>query len=124
MRWLDNSSVSPSTSDLVDPEVIVAEGLEAWKKIDPALTIGNLTQAALAADLERVRSLQAGLDKLDAQLTDRRNQRDAALASLWDKVKRVRSGVKAIYGDDSSRYEMVGGTRKSEREKAMRKPKV
>jgi len=108
----------------VDPEVIVAEGLEAWKKIDPALTVGNLTQAALAGDLKPVRPLQAGLDKLEAQLTDRRFQRDAALGSLWDKVKRVRSGVKAIYGNDSSQYEMIGGTRKSERKKAMRKPKV
>ncbi len=61
------------------------------------------------------------MDALEAQLTDLRNQRDALYAGLWDKVKRVRSTVKGIYGDDSSEYEMVGGTRKSERKHPARK---
>ena len=34
---------------------------------------------------------------------------------MWDKVKRVRAGVKANYGDDSQQFEMIGGTRTSER---------
>ena len=42
--------------------------------------------------------------KLEAQLTDKRNQRDALYTAIWDKVKRVRNGMKAIYGDDSSQY--------------------
>ena len=53
-------------------------------------------------------------------MTDLRNQRDAANQDLWDKVKRLRAGVKASYGDDSSQYEMVGGTRMSERKTARR----
>jgi hypothetical protein len=40
---------------------------------------------------------------------------------MWDKVKRVRAGVKANYGDDSSQYEMVGGTRLSERKSPTRR---
>jgi hypothetical protein len=40
---------------------------------------------------------------------------------MWDKVKRVRAGVKANYGDDSSQYEMVGGTRLSERKPPTRR---
>ncbi len=95
--------------------------LEAWKKIDPALKIGELTQASLAADLTQAQSVQAQLDALDAQLTDLRNQRDQLYATVWDKVKRVRSGVKANYGDDSSQYEVIGGTRKSDRKKPVRK---
>jgi hypothetical protein len=39
---------------------------------------------------------------------------------MWDKVKRVRAGVKANYGDDSQQYEMVGGTRMSERKRMRR----
>jgi hypothetical protein len=35
----------------------------------------------------------------------------------------VRSGVKAIYGDDSLQYEMVGGTRLRERKTPVAKPK-
>ena len=55
------------------------------------------------------------------QLTNLRNQRDTINQSLWDKVKRARAGVKANYGDDSSQYEMVGGTRLSERKSARRR---
>jgi hypothetical protein len=94
---------------------------EAWKKIDLALTIGELTPTSLAAELEQARQNQAQLDALDAQLTDVRNQRDALNSTLWEKVKRVRAGVKGIYGDDSSQYEMIGGTRLSERKPASRK---
>ena len=39
------------------------------------------------------------------------------IAGIWDVVKRVCAGVKAIYGDDSSQYEMVGGTPMSERKR-------
>jgi len=45
--------------------------------------------------LEPLRSWYAGLEELEARLCDRRNQRDAALASLWDKVRGMRCGVEA-----------------------------
>ena len=46
---------------------------------------------------------------------------EAQLSALWDKVKRVRNSVKGTFGDDSSQYEMVGGTRLSDRKPARRK---
>ena len=61
------------------------------------------------------------MNTLDAQLTDVRNKRDELTAKIWDEVKRVRSTVKGLYGDDSSQYEMVGGTRVSERKTPVRK---
>ena len=61
------------------------------------------------------------MDTLGIQLTNLRNQRNDLFVSIWDKVKRVRNGVKANYGDDSSQYEMVGGTRLSERKSPTRK---
>jgi hypothetical protein len=48
-------------------------------------------------------------------MTDARNNRDTLHTQMWDKIKRFRNVVKAIYGDDSSEYEMVGGTRLSEK---------
>ncbi len=95
--------------------------LEAWKQINPELSLGELTQAALEGELGNASPVIAQIDALETQLTNLRNQRDELLASVWDKVKRVRSGVKAIYGDDSSQYEMVGGTRASERKARTRK---
>ena len=58
---------------------------------------------------------------LDAQLVDLRNKRDEVYSELWDKIKRVRNSVKGIYGDDSSEYEMVGGTRRSGRKPPVRR---
>lgn len=112
-------SSKPFPSDVLTQARSVAE---AWKKIDPALKIGELDPAMLMADVQQAAPIQTDIDALDAQLTDLRNQRDSLFAALWDKLKRVRAGVKGIYGDDSSQYEMIGGTRMSERKSPTRKP--
>ena len=78
------------------------------------LAFGTLTPVALTADITAATALEA-------QLTDKRNQRDALYTAMWDKVKRVRAGVKANYGYDSSQYEMIGGTRLSERKAPTRR---
>ena len=98
----------------------VAQG---WKTFDAAFKVGDLTCAALESDVNTVISQQDQIDALEKQLTDLRNQRDASNAALWEKLKRVRSTVKGIYGDNSSQYELVGGTRMSERKPAARKAK-
>ncbi len=98
--------------------------LNAWNQISDKLTFGTLAPAALVADITAATTLEADMVKLEAQLTDKRNQRDALYTGIWDKVKRVRAGVKANYGDDSSQYEMIGGTRLSERKAPTRKVKA
>src|SRR5512133_4327790 len=96
--------------------------LSAWNQMGTtAATVGTLTPALLTTDVTAATALEAEMSRLEAQLTDRRNQRDALYASIWDKVKRVRSGIKGIFGDDSSQYEMVGGTRLSERKSPARR---
>lgn len=93
----------------------------AWDQIDDEITFGELSLASLNGELAQAGPLQSQLDALETQMTDVRNQRDALFSSIWDKVKRVRASVKGIYGDDSSQYEMVGGTRLSERKSPTRK---
>jgi hypothetical protein len=93
----------------------------AWNQIGATVTIGTLTPALLTTDVTAATTLESDMAKLEAQLTDKRNQRDALYTAIWDKVKRVRNGIKAIYGDDSSQYEMIGGTRLSERKAPTRK---
>ncbi|MBN1310834.1 MAG: hypothetical protein JXB30_05380 [Anaerolineae bacterium] len=95
--------------------------LEAWKHIDGAPPIGDLTPSTLEAQLVEAAAVFTQIDSLEAQLTDLRNRRDTLRESIWDKVKRVRTGVKGIFGDDSSEYEMVGGTRLSEHKPRSRK---
>ena len=95
--------------------------LDAWCQIDDQLTFGALNTGAMTMDINQARGIQEQMTNLENQLTNLRNRRDAANLSLWDKVKRVRAGVKANYGDDSSQYEMVGGTRLSERKTPTRR---
>ena len=95
--------------------------LAACKQIDPDMQTGTLTQAAFADALVQTRAIQSQIQALEVQLVDLRNKRDERLTNVWDTIKRVRSTIKGIYGDDSSEYELVGGTRMSERKKAVRK---
>ena len=94
---------------------------EAWRQIDEQLAYGPLTLGALALDIAQLRSLDHSIASLESQLTNARDRREAMCQATWDKVKRVRAGVKANYGDDSQQFEMVGGTRTSDRKPWTRK---
>jgi hypothetical protein len=89
--------------------------ISVWKSIDPALKIGRLSVAELEATLAHGEALRQEINSLEVQLTDLRNKRDEVYATGWTYITRLRSGIKGIYGDDSSEYEMAGGTRRSER---------
>ena len=93
----------------------------AWNQISPTLAFGPLNAAALTADITAATALHTQIANLETQLTDLRNKRDALHLSLWDKVKRIRAGIKAAFGDDSSQFEMIGGTRTSDRKSPTRK---
>ena len=95
--------------------------LMAWNQIDQDLAFGSLNRAALATDVTSAQEIEADISALESQLTARRNQRDDVYSAAWDKIKRVRAGVKANYGDDSSEYELIGGTRVSERKSPTRR---
>ncbi len=97
------------------------EVIVGWNQVNAALAFGTLNVAALTADITSASVLESEISLLEIQLAERRNQRDLVYNSMWDKVKRVRAGVKANYGDDSQQYEMVGGTRTSERKSPTRK---
>ena len=95
--------------------------LVGWGQVSATLTFGTLNPAALTADITAAGPLESEISKLEKQLADKRNQRDVLYNGMWEKIKRVRAGVKANYGDDSQQYEMVGGTRMSERKLRTRK---
>ena len=60
-------------------------------------------------------------NQLAAQMDDSSNRYDAQENLMADWNRRVLSAVEAQYGPDSSEYEMVGGTRKSERKRPSKK---
>lgn len=62
----------------------------------------------------------AELDSIEADkraMTTKIAAKDVHIAALAEMAKRIRSGVKAEYGDDSTEYENVGGKRASDRKK-------
>ncbi len=99
--------------------------LDAWHQIDAKVTFGDLTSDALSGDITQA-APHSIPDERPRSATNRPAQpeRDALYEGMWDKVKRVRSAVRGIYGDDSSQYEMVGGTRLSERKTHIHKKKT
>jgi hypothetical protein len=92
-----------------------------WGQVTPAVTFGTLTVVALQADITAAAPIEADIARLKKQLADKCNQRDILYAAIWDKTKRVRSGFKCTFGDDSQQYEWVGGTRMSDRKVRTRK---
>lgn len=96
--------------------------LAAWQKIDPLLTLRDLSRAGLEAELNQSQQLQERMDALQAEMTAVREQQDALHLTIWDHVKRMRFMIKAVYGDDSEQYQMAGGTRVSDRKPGGRKP--
>jgi len=86
--------------------------------------------AKLPADLDE-KSLTGAADDLEKKIgevkrlnalrTEAMNLRDDAVARINDLTKRVRAAVKGAYGDDSTEYELVGGTRLSDRKRPVRK---
>lgn len=87
----------------------------AWTRIDEKLIIGGLTVATLANSIKDLHLVESNLVNLEYQLIAMRKERDDLQQYTWNQVKRVRSTIKGIYGDDSIQYQMAGGTRLSDR---------
>jgi hypothetical protein len=94
--------------------------LSSWVQIDEQMAFGSFTTAALVTALNRAEGISNEIRSLETRLTDLRNQRDANQDEIRGIVKKVRQGVRYLFGDDSSQYEMVGGTRLSERKSPRR----
>jgi hypothetical protein len=105
------------------PDVVkqAQEVLVGWGQVTPAIAFGTLTPTVLTADITATSPLEAEIVKLENLLAEKRSQRDTLYNSMWDKVKRIRAGMKCNFGDDSQQYEWVGGTRLSDRKPRARK---
>ena len=105
-------------TDVIKQAQTVVNG---WNQIAPVPAFGTLTAASLTTDVTAASTLEAQIEALEAQLADKRVVRDAQFKALWEKVKRARNSIKGSFGDDSSQYKMVGGTRMSDRKSTRRK---
>jgi hypothetical protein len=89
------------------------------KQITPAPNFGpTLKQSDYEQGITAYSDEQDGYNGDVAALDDRQNRLDALERGLSDWNRRILSAVEAQYGPDSSEYELVGGTRRSERKKS------
>jgi hypothetical protein len=101
------------------PDQAVPDVAERLEPDHAGPTITSIT--LLAYHRWRPTTLEKLITDLEAQLNDKRKLRDAQFAALWDKAKRIRNSIKGSYGDDSPQYDLVGGTRLSDRKPYRRK---
>ena len=98
--------------------------LAGLKQITPKPDFGPVVTEALfeaevsgySNDLDDYNSHLAEVDDKSNRLDDRRKR-------LRDFNQRIQAAVKALYGPDSSEFELVGGLRRSDRKRPVRKPK-
>lgn len=96
--------------------------LEGFKSIDPKPNYGaGLTEAAFEEAIVAAETLLSRYNQMLSQLDELQNELVAAEKVANDKSKRVLSATEATYGPDSNEYEMVGGTRLSDRKKPGKK---
>ena len=105
------------------PLAVARQRLAGLNKITPTPNLGpNISLAAYQGVANDTAAIEESHNQLAAQMDDSSNRFDAQEATLNEWNRRVLSAVEAQYGPDSSEYEMVGGTRKSERKKPSKKP--
>lgn len=92
--------------------------LTGLKAVKPKPNYGaGLTEEEFEQDIVAAETLLLRYNQMSSEMDDLLNQIQAGEARANDKSKRVLSATEAAYGTDSSEYEMVGGTRLSERKK-------
>lgn len=81
----------------------------------------GISAAEMESRLAALESVISELDTVNAHRTQLVNSKAEQAKHVSDYIVQVRAVVKGISGPDSSEYEMVGGTRASERKKPKRK---
>ena len=90
--------------------------LRVWAE-NPTFSLGELTQVKFQALLDELRDKRNQMETVRTQLTALVNETNEKGSNLSDAVTRALSGVRAVFGPDSSQYEQAGGTRRSERKR-------
>lgn len=105
-----------TTSVLADLDQVIA----AWEA-NPGFSLGDeVTLAKVKATRAELAKCDADITTLTTQLTALRNDEGTCAAKGADLVTRIRSGLRGVYGPDSTQYEQAGGTRRSERKRPSR----
>jgi hypothetical protein len=99
--------------------------LTAWEEIAPTKSFGGMTLDQFKAAAAPAQAARRRIAELETQMTQAINDRDAADAAFNAKAQLVVNGILAdpTEGPDSSLYEAMGYTRKSERRSGLTRGK-
>ncbi|MBS1797381.1 MAG: hypothetical protein JSS81_26400 [Acidobacteria bacterium] len=96
--------------------------VNGMKSVDAALDLGNgLSVESMNGQIKTVTDAINEYNTLIATLDDRSNRIETEVKRLRDMTTRALAGAEFKYGADSSEYEMIGGTRMSDRKLGPRK---
>lgn len=98
-----------------------AEKLDRVWEANPNFTLGDLTREKFKAELEALREGRGQLEEARRQVTNLSNVTNERAETLLGYNTRVLSGIRAVFGPDSTQYEEAGGTRTSERKTTKKK---
>ena len=100
-----------------------AAGVEqALKTIGPKLP-AEVVEAFTAAYAASV-AAAAAVQSLKAQIIAASHERNQRLEAVHEGIKSARAAVVAKFGDNSTEFEQVGGTRREDRKRPRRKPEA
>ncbi|MCK9424603.1 MAG: hypothetical protein M0Q21_01035 [Ignavibacteriaceae bacterium] len=83
-----------------------------------------LTVAEMTAQIALVESKRGDYNRALKAADELSNDIDAEEKKLSEMSTKVLSGAVSEFGEDSDEYEQLGGTKKSDRKKPVRKPKA
>ena len=90
--------------------------------VEPLLDLGNgISVNSMTAEIRAVTDSISEYNTLIATLDERSNLIEESVKRLRDMTRRTLAGAEFKYGTDSNEYEMIGGTRKSDRKRPARK---
>ncbi len=105
-------------------EVIArAEKIERVWDANPSFALGDLTREKFKAELEALRGTRAQLEESKRQVTNLTNTVNGQATGVLQYVTRALSGLRAVFGPNSTQYEEGGGTRSSEIKRTPKKKK-
>lgn len=90
---------------------------------NPTFTLGEVTLKSLQDRIASVREKRERLEGLKMQVTALSNELGGEVSVLAGIYTRALSGLRAVFGPNSTQYEQGGGTRTDERKRASRSKK-
>ncbi|MBS1794363.1 MAG: hypothetical protein JSS81_10945 [Acidobacteria bacterium] len=98
---------------------LAQQRVDGMVSVDERLDLGNgVSVETVKAAIKRVTDGISEYNSLLAEADERSNDIDRDLKALVDLSARILSGTEFKFGRDSNEYEMVGGTRLSDRKKS------